>query len=607
MSYKKQIKVFIKGMHCRSCELLLEDRLKEVDRIKSVDVNYKTGRALIGYEKGTPNMYAIKNTISEAGYELGNPEKLPFLSRDKQEYSSLGIAFLLLMIVYLALKGFGITEISLGSNLSSPSWGLIVVIGLVAGFSTCMALVGGLSLGLSAKFAENNPEATTKQKFRPHLHFNIGRIIAYGWLGGILGTLGMAFKMSALANGVITIFVGLVMLLMGLQLINIFPRLNNVKLVLPKSISKILGRKRNNQEYGHERSMVIGALTFFLPCGFTQAMQLYAISTGSFGAGALTMGLFALGTAPGLLSIGGVTSIVKGKFKERFFKFAGLAVILFGLFNLSNGFNLTGFRFDSLWPISEAARGGAANDPNVIMENGVQVVRMIEHSRGYSPSSFAIKKGVPVKWVIDAQAPYSCASALIVPKLGIQKNLKAGENIIEFIPEEVGNIPFSCSMGMYTGIFRVYDEDNVSVDTINNESALASSGSSGATCGVPLGETSSGSFGCGSGSTVEKDEVETLAEKEGDTQIISGIYTSSNYLQPNSFRVKSGVKTTLNIDVRDNGYGCGYSIMIPGLYDRDIPLKKGVPINMEFTPNKKGTYKITCGMDMITFGFITVE
>ncbi|NCP77121.1 sulfite exporter TauE/SafE family protein [bacterium] len=41
-----------------------------------------------------------------------------------------------------------------------------------------------------------------------------------------------------------------------------------------------------------------GALTFFLPCGFTLAMQAYAITTGSFITGALTMMAFALGTAP---------------------------------------------------------------------------------------------------------------------------------------------------------------------------------------------------------------------------------------------------------------------------------------------------------------------
>ena len=46
-------------------------------------------------------------------------------------------------------------------------------------------------------------------------------------------------------------------------------------------------------------------------------MQLYAMSTGSPITGALTMGVFALGTAPGLLGVG-LTSIVKGSLPVYF-------------------------------------------------------------------------------------------------------------------------------------------------------------------------------------------------------------------------------------------------------------------------------------------------
>ncbi len=456
MSHNKFIKLSVKGMHCRSCELLLEEKLKDVPNVRVANLNYKTGEAIIHYQGEAPDIKAIDRSIVDAGYELGQPDKLPLLTHEKKEYASLGIAFLLLMTAYFVFKGFGLTNINLLPDLSSPSWGLVIVIGLVAGFSTCMAMVGGLSLGLSAKFSENHPTATPSEKFQPHIFFIIGRVLGYTLLGGILGALGTVFQLSAVINGILTILVGLVMLVMGLQLINIFPRLNNFKLMLPKGISKALGFKQKDQVYTHQRAMIMGGLTFFLPCGFTQAMQLYAISTGDFGYGALIMGLFALGTAPGLLSIGGVTSLVRGSFKEKFFKTAGLAVIFFALFNLNNGYTLAGFSLSGL-------RSGASNseqitnDPNVVMENGVQVVRMTESNDGYSPNKFSIKKGVPVRWEIDAQAPYSCASTIVMPQLNIQKSLKAGSNVIEFTPEETGRLPFSCSMGMYTGAFDVYD------------------------------------------------------------------------------------------------------------------------------------------------------
>ena len=166
------------------------------------------------------------------------------------------------------------------------------------------------------------------------------------------------------------------------------------------------------------------------------------------------MGLFALGTAPGLLSIGGVTSLVRGSFKERFFKVAGLAVIFFGLFNLNNGYTLASLNLGNI-NYSNSSKESFVEDPNVVIEDGVQVIRMTEGNNGYSPNKFSIKKGVPVKWIIDAKAPFSCASTVIIPALNISKDLKAGENIIEFIPEEAGKLNFSCSMGMYTGVFNV--------------------------------------------------------------------------------------------------------------------------------------------------------
>ncbi|HZJ41047.1 MAG TPA: sulfite exporter TauE/SafE family protein [Candidatus Saccharimonadales bacterium] len=611
MSHNKYVKVPVKGMHCRSCEILIEEKLKEVKNVSSVNVNYKTGEAIVHYQKNIPDDQLIEKMVNEAGYEIGIDEKSTLLSRDKKEYADLGIAFLFLMAVYLVIKDIGLLGFNLIPDLSHPSWPLIVVIGLVAGVSSCMALVGGLSLGLSAKFAENHPTATPMEKFRPHIFFILGRILGYAILGGVLGLLGTAVKLSALSNGILTLLVGLVMLVMGLQLINIFPRLSKFKFTLPKGVSKALGLSGRHKEYSHKNAMIMGGLTFFLPCGFTQAMQLYAISTGNIWFGALIMGLFALGTAPGLLSVGGLTSFAKGSFKERFFKGAGIAVIFFALFNFNNGYTLVSLNVGSLGFGSSQAFA-AVDDPNVVLENGVQIIHMTEENDGYSPNTFSIKKGVPVKWIIDAQAPYSCASSIMIPKLNIQKTLKAGENIIEFTPKSSGKLPFSCSMGMYTGAFNVYD-DNTSASALEKQiaSTPAPAASNSGTCG-----SGGGGCGCGGGGGGQQADTNAVpvavkttndsASKEA-VQIIKTTYTASKYLSPSAFKVKAGTKVRLEIDVRDNGSGCGYDMTIPGLYSRSEPLKAGVPISMEFTPQTPGSYNITCGMNMIRFGSIIVE
>ena len=620
MSHNKFVKVPIKGMHCRSCEILIEEKIKEIPHVKSADVNHKTGAAVIDFEGGVPEMRLINQAIADAGYEIGQSEKLPFLTREKKEYINLGAAFLFLTALFLVLKGLGLTNINLTPNLSSPSWGVILLIGLVAAISTCMALIGGLSLGLSAKFAESHPTATPAEKFYPHIFFMIGRILIYALLGGFLGALGTVFQFSPVANGILTILVAIVMLIMGLQLINIFPRLNRFKISLPKGLSRSLGLNKKGAVYSHQRAMIMGGMTFFLPCGFTQAMQLYAISTGDFGYGAMTMGLFALGTAPGLLSIGGITSLVRGSFKEKFFKAAGLAVIFFALFNLNNGYTLAGLS------LGNAGSGSSnqekiINDPNVVLKDGVQIVSMIETNNGYTPNKFSIRKGVPVRWEIDAQAPYSCASALVVPKLNIQKNLKTGLNVIEFTPDEVGKIPFSCSMGMYTGVFIVYDDNSAAASAsaqadLSPASAVQGGGSCGGSGGGG-GSCGAGGGGCGCGGGAKKPaavnsdpviaETDTDALSNEAVQLIKTTYTDAAYLSPATFKVKKGIKVRLEIDVRDNGVGCGYAIMIQGLYENAMPLRAGVPIVMEFTPQSAGTYDITCGMDMITYGAIVVE
>jgi sulfite exporter TauE/SafE/copper chaperone CopZ len=444
----------IKGMHCRSCEILIEDKLKELAGAKSVSISYKSGAAVI-FSKQPIGHEAIRQKIEEAGYQVGVDAPKEWINTNPQIYTDLSVGLVVLLILYYLFSQFGLFNLSVGS-LSNPSGlGVVLLIGLTAGFSSCMALVGGLILGVSARHSEKHPEATVIQKFRPHLFFNLGRIASYFLLGGLIGLVGKAFQLSGTTLGVLTILVGLVMLTVGLQLTELSPRLAGIKLTFPSSVSKFFGMKEHqDREYSHFNSALVGALTFFLPCGFTQAMQLYAMSTGSFIRGALIMGIFAIGTAPGLLGVGGLTSVIKGVFARRFFKFAGIVVIILAIFNLSNGFNLTGI--SAKFPTSSPKASNQA-DLNVTEEGGFQIVRMTQDSNGYHPNNFTIKNGIPVKWVVTSTSAGSCATSLSAPQVNISQFLKLGENDFEFMPKETGIISFSCSMGMYRGAFNVVD------------------------------------------------------------------------------------------------------------------------------------------------------
>lgn len=443
----------IRGLHCKSCEMLVEEELNKISGVDKARVNYRAGQAEINYQGKEPTQEELHNAVRTAGYEIGeDQESGQFFSKNKNIWRDFGWAFLFFVGVYFLLRGLGFNDFSFDYSDAVLTVPLILLIGLTAGVSTCMALVGGLVVGIFTRYNEQHPEKNRFQKFQPHLFFNLGRVISYFVLGGLLGVLGSVLQLSILFLGILTIVIGLVMFIMGLQLIEIFPITNKLKFTLPKSIARIFGLKKT-EKYSHFNSFLLGASTFFLPCGFTQAMQIYAIGTGNFFGGAIVMSAFALGTVPGLLSLGGLTAIVKGIFAKRFFKFLGLALIAFALFNITNGFGLMGVTVD----FSSAKQTIVTDDPNVVIENGVQIVKMKETNRGYEPNSFTVKKDLPVKWVIDAQAPYSCASSLILPKYNIRKNLVKGENIIQFTPTTLGQVKFSCSMGMYTGIFNVIE------------------------------------------------------------------------------------------------------------------------------------------------------
>ena len=278
----------IKGMHCRSCEILVEDKLDEIGNIKSVNVDNNKGTAEIEYE-GELDLKEIEKAVTCAGYCLGKDEK-PYFSKNPRDYRDLAIAGFILLDLFLVAKALGLFNLSLTNTHNYNSLPVVFLIGLTAGISTCMAMVGGLVLGASSRFAEKHPTATPMEKFKPHLFFNLGRVISYTVLGGLIGYLGSFFQISTSVLGTITIAVGMVMLLLGAQLVEIFPFLKGVTFTLPKEISRLFGVKNQaEKEYSHTNSMVMGASTFFLPCGFTQAMQIYAMSTGSFISGALNI------------------------------------------------------------------------------------------------------------------------------------------------------------------------------------------------------------------------------------------------------------------------------------------------------------------------------
>ena len=197
------------------------------------------------------------------------------------------------------------------------------MIGLIASVSSCLAVVGGLVLSLSAKIAEDD-----SNNRKPFYLFHAGRLVSFAVLGGVLGLVGESLGINYTFSSILGIIASIIMVVLGLNLVGIFKK---NKLTLPSGVFKFF-RKVEHQTFA---PLLLGVGTFFLPCGFTQSMQFAALSSGSFTSGMLIMLSFALGTLPvlALLSFGSA-SFAHSKHAPLFFKTAGVVVIGFGLFAL---------------------------------------------------------------------------------------------------------------------------------------------------------------------------------------------------------------------------------------------------------------------------------
>lgn len=437
--------VRIAGMTCESCSLLLERKLMALKGVQKAEVNWRTGAARLTVERGsTLGADSIATVIRGAGYRMAD-DAAPAAAAGAawSHWLGVGAAFVAVFAFGRLLQLFDIVSFA-PSAAGALTIGGVLLIGLVAGGSSCLAVTGGLLLAVAAKHNESHRAETRWQKFQPLLHFNVGRLVSYFVLGGAVGLIGQTITLSPAVNGVLNILVAFVMLYLGLSILGILPR-GLIPLRPPRALSR---RIAGLSENGHPAApFALGALTFFLPCGFTQSLQLAALASGNPSTGAVIMGAFALGTLPALLGISALSASLTGQASRWFLRFSGAAVVLLAVLNLRSGIALAGIPLPGPAP----AQQGIAPAP----ADGVQEVAMTVTPYGYEPAALTVRAGVPVRWVVDGTQAGGCTAGIVVPSLGINSILARGENVFEFTPDRPGTIPFTCSMGMVSGSFTV--------------------------------------------------------------------------------------------------------------------------------------------------------
>lgn len=464
MEHLKQEEFFtVGGMSCSGCELRIEEKLKSLPGVEEVSASFSEGKVQVLYDAEKISRKVIYGAIRDLGYtvdESTKPGQVP--SKQKESISFLFGTVLVLAALYVIIQhtvGFGFINFIPQIN-QNMSYGILFVVGLFTSIH-CLAMCGGINLSQCVAYQSGEMEPGTKKRLMPSFLYNAGRVTSYTVIGGIVGAIGSVISFSGTAKAVVTILSGVFMLIMGLNMLHAIPWLRKMNFRMPKFIGRKLysGKTKRGPFY-------VGLLNGLMPCGPLQAMQLYALGTGSLFAGAFSMLMFSLGTVPLMFAFGAISTLLSSKFTHKMMQVSALLVMVLGLFMMGRGLTLSGVQ------IGTGAKAAVQNTAKVT--GNVQEITTSFSNGYYVP--IAVKKGMPVKWTVKVTESdlNGCNNPVTIPKYGIQKKLVPGDNVIEFTPQETGTIPYTCWMGMIRSTITV----------VNNDAELAAAKSAQPSAGV---------------------------------------------------------------------------------------------------------------------------
>ena len=461
----KQDCIEITGMTCINCQNRIKAGIAALDGVRRVSVDYKTGKAEIEYDENICSTDQIRTCVTSLGYQVVTRE-----TRKKTLAWKTAIVLLITFILYVLLERFGILNLLVPSKLADQhmGYGMLFVIGLLTSVH-CIAMCGGMNLSQciptgkkeSGKKGSDSPWTMLK----PAIFYNLGRVFSYTAIGFFLGLVGRVIGggenagLSTWIQGLIKIVAGVFMIIMGINLLGIFPWLRRFTLRMPG----FLTRKIHKKKMENRKPLIVGILNGFMPCGPLQTMQIVALASGNPFAGACSMLMFSLGTVPLMLGLGSFVSMLGKRFSQKVMEVGALFVVVLGIAMMSQGVSLSGFSDGMPWNLGKLQKSDgnavmeAVSEPQTL-EDGVQVINSTLSGGRYPDIS--VQAGIPVKWIIDVPkgSLNGCNYRMVVPAYGLTHTFSEGENIIEFTPEEMGTISYTCWMGMIRGKILVTND-----------------------------------------------------------------------------------------------------------------------------------------------------
>ncbi|HEX2926822.1 MAG TPA: sulfite exporter TauE/SafE family protein [Ruminiclostridium sp.] len=583
----------VDGMTCTGCETRIENTIKKLQGIQNVKAIYSSSNVYVTYDSSIIDLNKIIEAIERLDYRVKNKpgvspkNRLPSAKPDaKQEKMGIG-QIIGVAVIVLAL--YVIIKNTVGFNFipqvnQSMGYGVLFFIGLLTSLH-CVAMCGGINLSVCVQYKASDG-GSKLDKLKPSILYNLGRVISYTIVGGIVGGIGSVVSFSGTAKGIVAIISGVFMVIMGINMLNIFPALRKLNPRMPK----IFARKVHENS-GNHGPLVVGLLNGLMPCGPLQAMQIYALGTGSAMAGALSMLLFSLGTVPLMFGFGAISSFLSSKFTHRMMKVSAVLVLILGIIMLNRGLALSGVNTNIALAASPSSSGVAK------LEGNVQVVNTNLDSGSYSP--ITVQKGIPVKWTITAKASNltGCNDKLNIPEYNIQnKELKAGDNTIEFTPDKEGNFVYSCWMGMISSNIKVVSD----LASVSNQSIASNSNSNGESPSIGGGGC------CAAGSQATKfangkiptDDIQ-VAKVSGNKQEVTVTVNNAGY-SPAVVVLQKGIPAKIKFNTEQLN-SCNSTVVFPEYQGQmNLQSQKETP---ELTPESDFTFQ--CGMGML-HGYVKV-
>lgn len=426
----KNIYVKIDGIHCHNCEEKIKNKLLENKKIKQVKID--SSIAHITYSGKISNTSIIK-MITDLGYIT----KDEYISDDlktidtniklKEFIIILGI-MIFLMIGIKKLVGVNIFNL-IPKIDHSVTYGMLVVMGFLTSIH-CVSMCGSINLMTVSNLSG-------QRDLKKPILYNLGRVLSYTIIGGIAGLVGNVLAINSIVSGFIIIVAAMMMLGMSLGMLGFgkfrFPRLIKVSFKKTRNV------------------FVIGLLNGLMPCGPLQTMQIYALSTGSFITGALSMFLFGIGTVPLMLFMGVVVNFVKGRGRILVNKISTVLMFILAVLMLNRGFLTLNIDILRQFHTKEDYK-------KAILKDKYQEIWFDLDYDHYE--DIVLQKDIPVKMIIhiDKNKLTGCNNEIVMKEFGIDQKLKVGDNVIEFTPKKKGNYTYTCYMNMIKNNIKVIDD-----------------------------------------------------------------------------------------------------------------------------------------------------